>query len=210
MAVFFPDADALFIHFPKTGGTWVDEASQQAGISMVRLPHRTSPKLHKHLPRDHYDCSASFAWAVIRRPDDWYVSWFRYARDRGWPDYKQTTAHPQSCLAACAADTFDEFIRNCLRRQRGYLSRMYASYTDGLDFVGTTENLVADIRRALKPRMNLPRFDPRPIYATEGPIPMWAAGLREQLLEAEQEAMRLWKKAFFAGTGEQQSLRTAA
>ena len=203
MAVHFLDANALFIHIPKTGGTWVERAARQANLRIVRLPERTTRKLHKHLTRDRYGYGDALAWTVVRRPDEWYVSWYRYAMARDWPTYRKLREHPQSCLADCASPSFEQFIECCLSKHRGYLSAMYARYTAGLDFVGTTENLPSDFRRVLGPRLALPALDPTPVHVAKSLRPSWPAGLRERLLAAEHDAMRLWQAAF---VGEQ--LRT--
>ncbi|MCE9555371.1 MAG: hypothetical protein K8T91_18635, partial [Planctomycetes bacterium] len=128
LAIYFPDSRKLFIHFPKTGGTWIRKAAMETGIANVQLPRRTSAGSHKHLTRDFYRCPVEFVWTLVRRPDDWYVSWFRYAQQHSWPEYRNTAAHPQTCLSDCMADTFEGFIEHCLTKHPGYLSEMYALY----------------------------------------------------------------------------------
>ena len=199
MAVYFIDANVLFIHIPKTGGTWVERAAQQANLRIVRVPERTTRKLHKHLTRDRYGYDGALSWTVVRRPDEWYVSWYRYALARDWPAYRELVDHPQSCLADCAAPSFEQFIERCLSKHRGYLSAMYAKYTAGVDFIGATENLPSDFRRMLEPRLSLPALDPTPVHVANSARPSWPAGLREQLLAAEQDAMQLWEAALAGG-----------
>lgn len=164
----------------------------------MQLPRRTSQGSHKHLTREYYKCPADFVWTLVRRPDDWYVSWFRYAQQHGWPDYRHTIAHPQACLSDCAADTFEGFIEHCLTNHRGYLSQMYALYTEGADYVGTTENIVSDFRRAMNLRSHL-HIDSRPVHSSRGPVPQWPNGLLKELLATEEWAVRIWESAKASG-----------
>lgn len=66
--------DFIFIHIQKTGGTWLKRGISQSPKhrSKVRIaPHAPLgllPPEYEHLP----------AWACVRNPFDWYVSWFEF------------------------------------------------------------------------------------------------------------------------------------
>ena len=68
--------DFVFIHIPKTGGTWLTRGISQSPQhrSQVQIaPHAPLgliPENFEHLP----------AWACVRNPWDWYVSWYEFSR----------------------------------------------------------------------------------------------------------------------------------
>ena len=78
----------VFVHIPKTGGSFVRELCQQhmpQRLVESGLRHHAADRLipdgFRHLPR----------FAVVRNPWDWYVSWFFYQRRR-WEKVRREAA----------------------------------------------------------------------------------------------------------------------
>lgn len=150
MALLLPRS--LFIHIPKTGGSWVREAVRSAGIltdeiaaipteRMIRrgqLFHTTSKELH---------IQDRFRFAFVRHPLSFYQSYWAYRMVRGWDLTLDMDRKFQS-------DNFETFVRAALADAPGGLAaRVYARYLGEdfsmLDFVGRMENLAEDLLRAL-------------------------------------------------------------
>ena len=66
--------NSCYIHIPKTGGSWITKVLQQRDDTVLGKAH--------HMPHnwDKYDD----VWTVVRRPDKWLDSFYRWAH-RTWP-----------------------------------------------------------------------------------------------------------------------------
>ena len=81
MALHLVDANALFVHIPKTGGVWVEEALPACGIATA-CPLTTGGVSWRHpLPAD-IRGSFDFTFTFVRHPISWYESWWRFASSR--------------------------------------------------------------------------------------------------------------------------------
>ena len=84
MALVLPRS--LFVHVPKTGGTWVRAAIAAAGIDA----HESGPpETHDHfgvfdLPADLL--AGRFTFGFVRHPVDWLKSRWAWAVLSGFPD----------------------------------------------------------------------------------------------------------------------------
>lgn len=179
---------SVFFHIPKTGGVWVRRAIAHAGIRTLEIGNAPVLDGNTHNRPKDVSLQGRFTFSFVRHPLDWYVSYWSYRMLEGlWK---------KGMLDACMSDDFDRFLRNALRRFPGYLSDFYEEYLGPppgmLHFVGRTENLAADLVRALRlagedfdeerllttPRQNISAI--RPICTPE---------LRERVLRAEEKAM---------------------
>ena len=101
----------------------------------------------------------------------------------------------------CRSDDFSEFIRLCIEKEPGYVSRMYEWYIGPVgfefaQFVGRHENLTDDLIRVLTlldhsfdPEI-LRRFDPVNVSLKLCGEPVWDPDLRRQMLALEAPAIR--------------------
>lgn len=66
--------DKLFIHMPKTGGSWVTKylKEEHGGINIGGHGHQPLCTLKKHLIKD------KLIWGTIRDPWSWYLSWWAH------------------------------------------------------------------------------------------------------------------------------------
>jgi len=209
---------AVFLHIPKTGGTWVASVLKECGLVEGSLGHMHAglerlmvpfkPRNGKLLgPFSIWKIARTlkpkpFIFCFVRHPLKWYESWFKYMSQpaRNWSDWGDEKDlfrwHPNAVLNGCGADDFNQFVRNVVAKRPGYVSELYASYAQPqVDFVGKQENLRADLVAVLK-RLNL-NFDEefvmrhREVNASpevNRPV-QWEPALRERVLSLEQVAL---------------------
>lgn len=167
---------AIFLHVPKTGGTWVEHVLAGLDLVAARFGHEHADfdrvlNRQRLLPAGRL-CGAllqrRLAQALGRRPPPeppkfcfvrhplrWYESWWRYMQGRGWNHWGQVNSpahwHPNSALNGLGSDDFNRFVMNVIRHRPGYVSELYYAYTKpGIDYIGRTESLSRDLGRILR------------------------------------------------------------
>ena len=165
---------AVFLHIPKTGGTWVGSVLRE--LDLVRCPvshfHADAdrlflpgfkrgkiarPDLLRQRKKYLNTRTKPFMFSFVRHPLSWYESWFKYMSMavKSWRahgaeiDLKGRTWHPNAALNELGSSDFNTFVRNVVRARPGYVTEMFGWYTKGADFVGKQENLADDLYRAL-------------------------------------------------------------
>lgn len=213
MALVLPHS--IFLHVPKTGGTWVRTAIDGAGIPNRESNRGQEPlgfQIHTDLtnttdrgpwnltfrrrPRTWYIPGGRFCFAFVRNPLDWYRSYWAHRMRKGWkPQHKIDSV--------CASDDFETFVRHMLEKFPSYVSDLYELYAgpenDEIGFVGRQENLIEDLIRALREAGEA--FDEDRIRETEpvnlgSELQQWSeksrypSQLEEAVLRAEHRAMK--------------------
>ena len=167
----------LFLHVPKTGGSWVKHVLRDQGVVKMEWPH-PHPDMERvlnyprHYPR-HYisksleyrtislynEINESYKFCFVRNPYSWYSSYWRYWAGLDWEfpggDESVSTMRrswkPNSTLHSYRKDDFRSFMRTVLENYPGYLTQMYGWYAppEEINFVGRIESLVDDLLEAL-------------------------------------------------------------
>jgi len=199
MSVSLPGSDALFLHIPKTGGCWVEQALIQAR-TRNELPATIPGVTWRHSLLSMFKRRYRFVFTFVRHPLSWYESWWKFQAGI-WTIFEPGVWHPQRCLERFQANDFSEFIRLCIKHEPGYVSRMYEWYIgpegyEFVDFVGRQETLVDDLTLVLN--MLGEAFDHEQLFAV-APVnvsrkvhgePVWDPALKRQILELEAPAIR--------------------
>lgn len=146
----------LFYHIPKTGGRWVLSAMKRGGVPGVGRAPRISGIVHPFGLRRHHTTplgisdeykKSHFQFCFVRRPFEWYRSFWCYRMRTQDPD-------PHFPLDALWSDNFESFLENVLAvYPNGFLTQMYQYFVGPdntwMDFVGRQENLQNDLVRAM-------------------------------------------------------------
>jgi hypothetical protein len=191
-------SNALFLHIPKTGGTWIEQASTSAGIEIVSAP-ALSNVTWRHSLLNQYLNRYEFVFAFVRHPLTWYESWWKFQTWLNWRDHEPNVWHPQNVLKPCASNDFDEFIRLCIKHEPAYVTRLYEWYlgpegAEFVSFIGRYEHLADDLVKVYR-SLSL-EFD-EPALRAQAPAnvslvepPAWDKELKARMLEMETPAIR--------------------
>lgn len=181
---------ALFLHIPKTGGTWVTKVLREAGLMRCSIGHRHANLDHLLAPgfqgvgrklewawkrgfflRTH---PRPFTFCFVRHPLDWYESFHLYKNqpELNWEhDGEENNFHrwhPNAVLNGLGGEGrgFNEFVSAVMDRYPGYVSALFSHYTfRPVDFVGRQENLREDLVAVLE-RLGC-EFDPELVRGRE-------------------------------------------
>jgi len=138
-----------FLHIPKTGGKWVQQALQAGGMEFEKWPVAHCGLAEAPEPD-------LFTFAFVRNPLTWLQSIWRYRMARDWPRGGQAfrIAAPGKDIEPLFSDSFAEFVKNFLDECPGYCSWLFERFvgTRGapIDYIGKQETLAADLVGALE------------------------------------------------------------
>jgi len=165
----------IFLHIPKTGGTWVKKCLLKEGLVTTNIAgkHANLSRINKFFlnhPAKYIKksikarcdmCSISknsFVFCFVRNPYKWAQSFYRYQAKRNFKNWEGPTTiwgeswHPTNDINSIEAKNFDSFLSIISKKYTGFVSQMYKGYTRRSDFVGRTENLEEDLIRVLENR----------------------------------------------------------
>ncbi len=185
---------AVFLHVPKTGGTWIKEVLKQLDLIQAPLGHQHSDwersfwhdKLHTDLKVVRYLFRRavrskraqaridpdSFKFCFVREPLRWYESYWRFMQGKNWNwknwgDEKNPYKwHPCAMLNGLESPDFNTFMHRVNKKRPGFVTEMYGWYVrPGIGFVGKMESLRSDLIKVFA-LMNLD-VDPAEISVVE-------------------------------------------
>ncbi|MGA2319505.1 MAG: hypothetical protein ABSG95_02025 [Solirubrobacteraceae bacterium] len=139
----------VFLHMPKTGGTWVAQAVTAAGVQTSRPDPLADQRYsgHGHASLLDFSLGDRFSVAFVRHPLDWWRSYWGYRMRVGWSMENEIDS-------AAASDDFNDFATRVLDHCSGHVDELVRQFIGSpaprVDFVGRFEHLVADTCTALR------------------------------------------------------------
>ncbi|GAB4168770.1 MAG: hypothetical protein OHK0026_07030 [Rhodocyclaceae bacterium] len=210
---------AIFLHVPKTGGTWVAQVLCELGLVEGEIGHKHADVDRVLYPRENWreglrywfdrargwDARREkpFMFCFVRHPLDWYESWYKYHSAGGshaWSGNGDGRSlwkwSPCAALDGTGDAEFNRFVANAIRKCPGFVTQLYARYTtDHVDFVGRYETLYEDLIRVLRLigaecDAHRVRAHPAANRSVSPARPIaWDPALREELVRLEYAAL---------------------
>ena len=201
MAIFLPDQNAMFIHIPKTGGQWVEEALLRTGVPVQLITHPQDPRhADRHCLFEHTELKPNIVFACVRDPAEWYESWWKYqtGREHSWDEWEW---HPTYPLQNCRHSEFNEFMEIVINIFPGFVSKLYDCYLRTEDMLSRhvvvcrTDKLADHFLRVMT-MLGIKCSDSatrkfQPINRSHGTCgnPIWRKDVKARMYKAESEIM---------------------
>jgi hypothetical protein len=133
---------AIFIHTPKTGGTWVTEYFRETGMSHNVKELEFEAHIGGGRIREIIGHTEDLCFCFVRHPLTWYRSYWQHKTD---------FAKARDGILDNIVDLpFLEFMENILQNRLGFLTGHFRIFTERCRFVGKQENLRRDLNNVLK------------------------------------------------------------
>lgn len=200
MAIYLPKADAVIYHTHKTGGSWVQEAINAAGIENEQWGYKHAQVVsllvdsERPLPPN--------GIAFIRHPITWLQSVWRYRN--GAPG--QFYGRPMGAINDIAIESnedFETFVRLYLDHIPGWITDMFMSYIEyagstWVSYIGKQENLSRDLIYGLHlcglkltdDQLDAILLHP-PVNVSKPEVPFMSKNLQARVCATEWKIMRL-------------------
>lgn len=135
----------VFIHVPRTGGTWVQEA-----LADAKCFRQFGRKQLEHLSWTDFVYSGSFdrwkrrvPFGFVRNPITWYQSTWAYCTGK-----KRRFSYPVP--SPHIGETFRDFVLRVTKDNPGALGFTYKYFLQGVRYIGRFERLRRDLVAILK------------------------------------------------------------
>jgi hypothetical protein len=131
--------NSCFVHIPRTGGTWLQNAVLRADVWCrilkgdidSHLPYRELPPVWRSRP---------YSFSFVRKPLSWMRSRWTHLREHEMlGDYRHYGIH--RLFDELATESFEETVRAILDKRPGLVGNTYEEMLDGVETVYRMESL---------------------------------------------------------------------
>lgn len=182
-ALVAPDRSWIFIHTPKTAGTWISKVLRAVVPEVVELRGRCHNRPAQLAHAGLIDQNM-FSFAFVRHPLTWYWSWWRQ-----WDPLELPPLSPSPVWRP----TFEETIRVILNGPPVW-SRAMVRFTTGVSRIGYYESLYDDfggILDIIAPRWSAEALNrPRVYTSLQLPIQQLPSSVFHALVRHENSVMQ--------------------
>ena len=135
----------VFLHIPKTGGSWVNDVLWKLGLvkcefgekhsDMNRILHLYAYRPYEYTRKClrlgfkwHQEVIKGYKFCFVRHPLKWYESYWQYKACRWHLDPGYYKWHPIATTYDVGSDEFDSFVINLVDKFPGYVTELYNHY----------------------------------------------------------------------------------
>lgn len=158
MARYLHESRTLFLHIPRTGGSFIEDAIEVCGVHYGRWLNKQPgwlPRKHALLshywPKQHKRISHTVAF--VRHPVSLYESWWKWFRTSRRVERnhvkpgKHWDWHPKAQASVHYNEDFNKWVEAMLTHEPSWVTRIYEQYVgpEGGEFcfyIGRTEHLL--------------------------------------------------------------------
>lgn len=219
MALFLKQ-DAIFLHIPKTGGSFVSRilydqklVAYQIGGKHSDASHMLVPPLGTARPKEWLKYAlgvrrlrrnpAPMLVHAVRNPFSWYESWFKYQRDekRNWRDWgtkgQPLDYHPNMEVNGISSEEFNDYMMRMIDEQPGYVTRLYCRFSSmGNTRILKLENIAKDLCDFLddiEAPYDREKIHSEPPYWVSKKAPIeWNPKLRSRIVDLDRTAFEMY------------------
>jgi len=167
MSTFLPEKGALFLHVPRTGGTWLKHALNLAEIPLNKwgsVAEDYRPKKHTFL--SHYRLEllsqVKFVFSFVRHPIPYYVSVWRFTtrcvlmhKERMEQVFRGEDSSALNEAVNRWKPDFFEWMEEMLEEEPGWVTRWFERYIgpeggEHQHYIGRTETLEKDVFHVIR------------------------------------------------------------
>lgn len=218
MSRFLKDTKALFLHIPRTGGSWVERAMRMMQLPCARWTTVKAdwlPKKHLYFPQYVKNArkKVNFQWTIIRHPVDYWQAIWRWMTDvKQRHRHKLSHCltewkwHPQARAIENYDPSFDKWVERMLEDQGAWATRNYFMYIgppggEWCHYVGRFESLeddFFDVLRLLGYHEKIEQHEQEvrcigKVNQNKRPVVAeWRKDLLQQVYHEERVAIRRW------------------
>jgi len=168
MSWYFPEKRVLFLHIPRTGGTWIKECLYQSGVPMEKWGRigegQYRPQKHTIIPHIRRDLlqRVDQVYSLVRHPIPYYVSVWRFTTRKVEisPERMHNLIFARKDPAAISEavlrwkPNFEQWLEEMLEEEPGWVTRWFERFVgpprgEFCHFIGRTETIADDLKRMM-------------------------------------------------------------